>query len=38
MDQQHFRTPIGDMRVIEVFLYYDGPKLFSCKDRTGQKS
>ncbi|WP_273000659.1 DUF6575 domain-containing protein [Hydrogenibacillus schlegelii] len=32
-----FRTPIGDMRVIEVFLYYDGPKLFSCKDRTGQK-
>ena len=37
MDQQHFRTPIGDMRVIEVFLYYDGPKLFSCKDRTGQK-
>lgn len=30
-----FCTPIGDMHVIEVFLHYDGPKLFSCQDRTG---
>jgi len=32
-----FHTPAGNMRVLNVLLYYDGPALFSCEDLTGQK-
>jgi hypothetical protein len=29
-------TQMGDLQLEEVFLDYDGPKLFSCRSRTGQ--
>lgn len=29
-------TPIGSLAVKEVFLSYDGPKLFSCESLSGQ--
>lgn len=32
-----FHTPAGNMRVLNVLLYYDGPALFSCEDPSGQK-
>ena len=31
-----FDTPLGPMRVLEVYVYYDGPQLFACEDPTGQ--
>jgi hypothetical protein len=29
-------TQMGDLQLEEVFLDYDGPKLFSCRSKTGQ--
>ncbi|WP_156922552.1 DUF6575 domain-containing protein [Cohnella thermotolerans] len=29
-------TPIGDLKVLEVFEYIDGPKVFSCENPEGQ--
>jgi hypothetical protein len=29
-------TQLGDLQLEEVFLGYDGPKLFSCRNKTGQ--
>lgn len=31
-----FVSPINGYELVETFEYYDGPKLFSCKDRLGQ--
>lgn len=28
-------TPMGELRMIEVYVYYDGPRLFSCRNAAG---
>lgn len=30
-------TSLGDLRLLDVFFYYDGPKLFTCVDNSGQQ-
>ena len=29
-------SPLGKLKIIEVYHYYDGPKLFSCRSNSGQ--
>jgi hypothetical protein len=29
-------TPLGQLEIVEVYLYYDGPKLFICRNSTQQ--
>ena len=30
-------TPMGKMEIVDVFIYYDGPKLFVCQSEGGVK-
>lgn len=32
-----FRTPLGNMKILEMFLYYDRPFIFLCEDDIGTK-
>jgi hypothetical protein len=36
MPQLPSNTPLGDLEIIEVFAYYDGPGLFVCTNQTNQ--
>jgi hypothetical protein len=35
MDFGFVSTPIGDLKIKEVLLYLDGPKIFYCSDEKG---
>lgn len=34
---EFFKTPLGQMKVLEIYLYYDRPFIFLCEDNIGTK-